>query len=265
MLDVVEREFNDRFGIGANNPPSPIQIAQETFADVSRWLSNNPVIETEEIALEAAALIKRAEGSLREIESERDSKVRPLNEQVNAINAEYKSYHNADKKSKNVGSLDKIFSILTGRVGAFMKAEEDRRWREAEAKRLAALEAERIARETEEKEREALENASLGEVGIDVAAVTQEADTAFRDFEKAFRRATIAEKNAPVRLSGGYGRVMTLKNKETLIVTDAAAAIAVVGLTDGIRDAILTAARAYRKLNNNTLPEGVKAETGRDL
>lgn len=254
--------MNNVAQIGHNQPPSPITIAHDTFADVAKWLANNPVIETEDSAREAAALVKRAEGSLREIEAERDAKVRPLNEKVAAINLEYKTHHNTDKKKP--GSFDKIFNILLMRLDAFMKAEEDRRAAEAERLRFEALEAERIAREKEEAEREALENASLGEIGIDVAVVTQEADSAFRDFERADHAAQLAERNTPTRISGGYGRSLSLRNKETLIVTDAAAAIAAVGLTDGIRDAILTAARAYRKLNNK-LPEGVKAETDRGI
>ena len=263
MLDRVEKEFNDRFGIGGNNPPAgSIEIANETFADVSKWLGNNPVVETEDKAFEAAALVKRAEGSLREIEAERDGKVRPLNERVASINADYKSKHNTDKK--NPGTLDKVFNELRRRLAVFMKAEEDRKAAIAEAARLAALRAEEEAREADRREKEALENASLGEIGVDVAAVTIEADQAFKTFEKAERIATRAERDTTARFSGGYGRALSLRNKETLIVTDAAAALAAVGITEGINDAILTAARAYRKLHGK-LPDGVKADTGRDL
>ncbi len=262
MLDTVDREFNERFGLGGNNPPGAIEIAKDTFADAAKWLANNPVIETEEVSRDAAKLVKRCEASLWEIEAERDSKVRPLNDRVAAINADYKAQHNTDKKKP--GALDKVFGELTKRLAAYLKAEEDRRAAEAERKRLEALEAERLAREAEEREKEALENASLGEIGIDVAAVTSEADAAFRDFEKANRSASIAEREMTARVSGGYGRALSLRNKETLVVTDAVTALKAIGPNETISAAILTAARAYRKLHDR-LPDGVKAEYERDM
>jgi hypothetical protein len=57
---------------------------------------------------------------------------------------------------------------------------------------------------------------------------------------------------------------MGLRDRETLTVTDWQAAITELGLTDLIRDAILTSARAYRK-NFRELPEGIVATYDRSL
>jgi len=248
-------------GIGSNHPPGPIDHAQSVIDDINSWLSDHPTIETEEQAREAKPFLDRAKASLEEVEAERDSKVRPLNETVDAINAKYKALHNVDKKKP--GLFDKIVIELKARVASFMIKEEQRREREAEIARLAQEAAEQAARDAEAREAEALENAKAGEV-VDVAEVTQQADAAFEEFERQSRFAARAERDTKVKIGGGFGRSASLRNEETLHLDSYSQALKAIGPNDKVRDAILSSARDYRKIHGE-LPPGVRATFERKL
>lgn len=247
--------------IGDNNPPGPIDHAQGVIDDINNWLSDHPVIATEDDAREAKPFLDRAKAALEEMESERDSKVRPLNDTVDTINVKYKTLHNTDKKKP--GRYDKIVNELKARVAAFLAAEEARREREAEIARQAQAEAERLAREAEAKEAEALANAQAGEV-VDVAEVTQQADEAFQEFELQSRFAARAERNIKTKIGGGFDNAVSLRNVETLHLDSYNLALKAIGPNDKIRDAILSAAREYRK-THGALPAGVSATFERKL
>lgn len=249
-------------GLGHNQPPGPIEYASDTMGALAAWMAEHPTVANEDEAREAKKLLDQAKSCACDIEAERDKLVRPLNEQITEINGRYKAVHNTD--SKRPGTLDKVVSELKTRLGAFIKAEEDRREREAAAKRLAAEEAERIAREAEAREREAIENAKAGELGVDVTQVVVAADEAFSDFEHAAREAARAERDAHVRIGGGWGRSASLRTVETLALDDPFHAIEDMGVSQGIEDAILSAARDYRK-KHGKLPAGVSATTERKL
>jgi hypothetical protein len=229
---------------------------------MSEWMKANPVIETSEQAGEAKLLCDRAKAALDEIEAERDKLVRPLNEKVDAINRDYKTLHNTDKKKP--GTYDRVFIELKARVSAFLIAEEEKRRKEAEAAAAKAAEAERLAREAEAKEREAIENAKAGEVDVDVVAATTEADESFAEFEKASRFAARAERDAKVKLGGGFGKAASLRTVETLHLDSYGKALKAIGPHPKIEEAILSAAREYRK-QHGALPEGVSATTERVL
>lgn len=247
--------------VGSNNPPSPIEYAQSVIDEINAWLADHPTIETEDDARAAKPFLDRAKASLEEVEAERDGKVRPLNEQVAAVNSKYKALHNTD--AKKPGLFDKIVIELKARVATFMIREEQRRIREAEIARLAQEEAERLAREAEAKEAEALANAKAGEV-VDVVEVTQAADAAFEEFERQSRFAARAERDTKVKIGGGFGKTATLRDAETLHLDSYSLALKAIGPNDKVRDAILSAARDYRKLHGE-LPAGVRATYERKL
>ena len=247
--------------IGNNNPPGPIQHAETVINDINKWLSDHPVVETEDHAREAKPYLDRAKAALEEIESERDGKVRPLNERVSEINQTYKSFHNTDPKKP--GRFDKIVIELKARVGAFKAREEMRRLKAAEEARRLQEEAEQKAREADAREAEALANAKAGEV-IDVAEVTKQADEAFSEFERTSRFADRAERDAKVKIGGGFDRTAALRTVETLHLDSYGKAIKAIGPHEKIREAILSAAREYRKEHGH-LPEGVTATTERKL
>lgn len=248
--------------VGHNQPPSAIDLALTTIDAMSEWMKANPVIETGEQAGEAKLLCDRAKAALDEIESERDKLVRPLNEQVDAINRDYKTLHNTDKKKP--GTYDRVFLELKNRISAFLIAEEEKRRKAAEDAAAKAAEAERLAREAEAKEREAIENAKAGEVDVDVVAVTADADASFAEFEKASRFAARAERDAKVKLGGGFGKAASLRTVETLHLDSYGKALKAIGPHPKIEEAILSAAREYRK-QHGALPEGVSATLERTL
>lgn len=235
--------------IGHNNPPEMIELAKQVTKDLSAWFAEHPTVSSEAEAREVKLQIDRAKLCLKDLEDERDGLVRPLNERVNAINANHRTIR------RPLGALlDSMLSALD----RFLKAEEDERIRVAMEARRRAQEAEERAREAERIEREKLENAALGEVGIDIAEVTEEADEAFEEYAKAEREAIRAQEATRVKVGGGLGRAIGIRETEVLEVIDASAAITDMGLADGIKVAILTAARSYRRLHNR-LPNGIEA------
>jgi phage host-nuclease inhibitor protein Gam len=253
MLDRIKPQ--NRFGVGGNNPPDMIAFAQGTMTAVGKFLADHPVIRDEMEAKEAKLLKDRADDAVKDMETERDGLVRPLNEKVAAINGRYRPVRDP---------LEKIIKELRSRLTKYSLAEEAKREAIAEAARAAAAEAERIAREAEEREREAALEAASGVLDVDIAAATITADAAFAEFERADRTAARADRDTRVRITGGYRNAVSLKTHEVLSVTDWRAAIEEMGLTEPLRDAILTAARAYRKLMGE-LPDGIAATQERTV
>jgi hypothetical protein len=248
--------------MGGNNPPGPLEMAENIMQALSDWMKDHPVIETEDDARAAKPLIDRAKAAMDELEAERDGKVRPYNEEVAKINAEYKAVHNTD--AKKPGTFNKVFNELKARVADYLRKEEQKRLAAAAEARRLQEEAEQQAREAEARELAALSDAAVGGVGVDVAAVTKEADAAFETFERQSRFADRAERDTKVKIGGGFAASVGLRNSEVLQVDDALKAIIVMGTTDRIREAILTEARAYRKANGR-LPDGISATTERKL
>lgn len=252
--------LNSRAVIGNNQPPTCIpptcvDTARGVYATLADFLKETPVIQTAEEAKRGANLIEQGRATLGEMEDERKASVKPLNDEVDIINDRYRLPRD---------SIKAIMDELKRRLTAFAAEEEARRQREAQQARHKAEEAERIARKAEECEREAKEDADNGVAGISVATWITKADQAFATFKRADRTAARAEKSIPVRLNGGFGRAVTMRKSETLILDDATTAIAAIGITEKIKDAILSSARDFRKLNG-ALPAGVSAITERQF
>ena len=240
---------------GHNRPPSMVEFAREAGHDLSLFLASTPVIDNHDMARNAGLLIERTRKTLQDMDAERTKKVKPLNDQVAEINADYRSIRE---------SVERILLELRKRLTDFAAVEELKRLAAAEAARKAAEEAERLAREAEAREREAIENASLGECA-DVGGAILEADQQFAAYAKAERAAAVAEKAVPVRIASGLGgRALSMRSKETLILSDPMAALAAIGLTEKIREAILSGARDYRRLRNE-LPPGVTSQPERSI
>lgn len=246
-------DANPRAVIGGNGPPTCVSTARGVYATLAAFLKNVPVIQSAVDAKTGANLLEQGRATLGEMEGERRAIVDPLNAEVSIINDRYRAPREA---------VQSIMDELKRRLTTFAAAEEAERARKAEAAREAAQEAERIAREAERIEADAKARADVGECDLNVAAVIAQADRTFATFKRADRNAARAEKETTVRLNGGFGRAVTMRKSETLVLDDATAAIAAMGVSDGIRDAILSAARSYRKLNGR-LPAGVSAETER--
>lgn len=233
--------------LGHNNPPEVIELASGVVREISSWMADNPVIQSEEAVREMKPYIDRAKACIKDLEAERDTKVRPLNDRVATINGDYRGPRRM---------LGDLLDEMLDRGEVFIKAEKARKEQialeaamEANAARQRALEAERI-------ERERLNDAAKGEVGIDVAEITAKADEAFEDFQKAEREAKRAVVESNVKIRGGFDRAIGLRKTETLHVSEPFVAVMMMGITPDIKDAILKSARAWRKVHGK-LPDGI--------
>jgi hypothetical protein len=174
---------------------------------------------------------------------------------VKAINDQYREVR---------GPIEKVVDELRWRLTDYAAREEKKRIVAAEELRLAAEAAEMEARRAEEAERDAKQNATLGEL-TNVAAAVVEADQAFSRFEKADRAAAVAENNTNVRIASQLGgRALSMREKETLIIANAMEAFSVLGNHPKVIEALLTAARDYRR-KRGELPAGVTASYSRSI
>lgn len=246
---------NPREEIGGNNPPqTAIDLARKCFKDISEFLTENPVIETESVARDAAQIVSRGKHMIAGLKAERRKQTDPLNDQVKGINAQY-------KKPRDL--IENLTGEAATRLTNYAREEERKRQESADIARREAEEKERLAREAEALEREAKENAAVGEI-VNVSAAIVQADQAFDDFTDASRVAARAEREIPVRLGDGLGRTVSMRSKEILSVENWQEAITEIGLNETIREAILTSARAFRKTNDR-LPAGIASRTERSI
>lgn len=253
----VDNSDNPRAVPGNNGPPSIIDDAWSTYRSVSEWMEGAPVITSADVAAEAKLFWDRAKAAAKDLEAERVSRVKPLNDTVDGINADFK------KVSKPLGDLTKE---LQTRMSAFALAEEARKAREAAEARRVAEEAEAAAREAERLEQEAKEDAAAGCV-VDVGAAIGDADAAFAEYQQASRAAALAERDVKGRISGGFGRAFSVRTTETLTIADPVKVVVAIMEKTGrvpekVTDALLTAARDFRK-TFGSLPGGVTVEHSR--
>ena len=241
--------------LGHNQPPGPLASGREAMTELSAWLTEHPVVQTRAEAKEGGAYVERTRIALNEMETERTVKVAPLNKQLGTINGAYRAVREP---------LEKTLKELRRRLTDFASAEEARRI--AELRRLEADrdEAERIARAAEAKEQNAIAAVDVGECA-NVGAAINEADAAFKDFDKLVSATAVAERNVPVRIGSVMGnRALSMRTIEVLVIEDAAKAIKAMGLTEKIQQAILSSARDFRKAHDE-LPTGIGITYERSL
>jgi hypothetical protein len=160
--------------------------------------------------------------------------------------------------------LERAYTALRDRLTKYSDAEEAKRIAEASRLRAEAEEKERLAREAEAAERQAIVDAEEGEC-TDVGEAIEVADQTFADFRRADKTAAIAAKNVPVRFASVLGgKSVTMRTTEVLTVTDAFAALKAMGVTPEIEEVLLSAARKYRK-EFDELPSGITATFKRSL
>jgi hypothetical protein len=257
MLDRAEIPATDRLVSTADNQPSRIDFAVEAYDELRTYLKSHPVVMSQDDAQAGAAVNERTLVALNEARAERETKTRPFRDRLNAI-------FDAYALVKDKGTLETARGELRKRLTKYANDIEAKRIAEVERLRKEAEEAERIAREAEAAEREAIDDAEQG-VESDVGEAIQQADQAFTDFRRADKTAAIAAKNVPVRFKsvlGGNSRGM--RTVEVLVIEDVAKVIRILGMTDKIRDAILSSARDYRR-EYDELPAGITATFERTL
>ena len=236
-----------RHAIGGNQPPPPTQFADETFAALSKWLLDHPAITADDVAREAKLFLDRANATLKDVEEARDREAKPLWQKWQDARARY---------APSLDKLGELVKQLKARMTAWALAEEKRRNAEAKEAARVAEAARQAALEAERKEREAIENAAVGDFEADVGAAIATADDAFEAAKRAEHQAQIAERDSHVRIGGGFSRVSTLRTHKSIVIDDAVAAVTALWPNEKIRDAIISAARTHKTLHG-TLPAGV--------
>lgn len=258
MLDRTNNETiygSDGARIGHNGPPGPIDSAKEAHVELSKFAEDNPVIETFEQAKTAGGFIERTRIALNAMEDERKPLVEPLNKELEAINSRYRVVKQP---------LEKLYELIKARVTKFNNAVETKRKADAELLRKQTEAAEQAARDAEAREKEAIEGADVGEC-TDVGGAIAEADGAFADYQRAGRTLAIAERNIPMRIPSAMGgKTLSMRTYEVLVIDDPAAAIVAMGLTDGIKEAIIKDAKKFRDALGE-LPDGVRSTQERKL
>lgn len=240
--------------MGHNNPPSEIEGVEDTVSELSKWLTDHPVIQSEEEARAGKLLVDRSRGSLKDLDAERKKRVDPLNGEVKRINNEYTIPKNR---------LSEALGALMERLTAYAKAEKAKREAEAAERQRLLDEAEAKARAAQAALEEAKEEAKEGIV-VDIVAAQGAANQAVLDQERAMREAARAERDTKMKIGGGFNRALGLREKETLILRDWFQAISNMGISESLTEAILKEARAFRKEVGH-LPLGVDAITEESL
>ncbi len=233
--------------IGHNNPPEAIELASGVISSISAFMADNPVVENEESARATKLQIDRAKLCIKDIEAELEGKSKPLRDRLEIIRGTYRG-------SRRM--LGDLLDEMLIRVQSFVKREEHHREQLALIAAARAAEAKQAALEAERLERERLDDAASGEIGVNIAEAMANADQAFEDYQRAERQAIRAQKETHVKIGGGLSRAIGLRKVETLILVNIDKAILDLGVTPDINEAVLKSARAFRKLHNRQ-PEGV--------
>ena len=244
--------------VGHNRPPSLIEDATVLGEETNNWLTEHPVITSEEEAREGKLLVDRLSNTSKDMEVELRAHVEPLTRKIGEISQNYVEPRNR---------LKWAYQTLLERIADYLKKEKVRREEVAATAIKKAGEAENVARQAEAKEWEARVDASTGVV-VDVGRATTEADATFQTYQAASREAARAVKDAHVKVGGGFRRALGLRKKEVLEVEDAVKAVYDMSnagkLPESLIKAIITAARIYRKVSGQ-LPIGIKSTTTEGL
>jgi DNA repair exonuclease SbcCD ATPase subunit len=240
---------------GHNQPPSAFAFADDAFRDLSDWLLGHPAIVDEDTARKAKLCLDRSNGVLKDLEEAREKEAKPLWQCWQDARAKY---------ARPLDRLEKLVAELKARMTVFARAEEAKRLAIAAEARRKAAEIERAARDAEAREREARENAAQGDLEANVGAAIAEADAKFDEAKRALHEAQIAERDAHVKIGGGFQRAAGLRTTYAFVIDDAPKALVALWPNEDIRAAIEKAARAYDKLYKRP-PDGVRKVEERKL
>src|SRR4051812_9013931 len=108
----------NEFPQGHNNPPQILELCRDVIQSISDFMAENPTVPDHACAKAVKIQIDRAKLGIRDLEDERDSKVRPLNDTVAAINLTY-------RKPKQM--LTDLIGEMANRLQIYIMIEEERR------------------------------------------------------------------------------------------------------------------------------------------
>ena len=239
--------MNEPAKVGHNNPPDIIEDAASLAEEANNWLTNHPVILSEDEAREGKLWVDRMSNTSKDMEVELRRTIEPLTKKIGEISLRYIAPRNA---------LKNTYKLLLERIADFLKKEKARREKIATEAAAKAAEAEQHARAAEAVEKEAIADAAAGAIS-DVGKATSDADRAFEVYKKADIVSARAAKEVNPRIGGGIKRALGLRKKESLHITNAISAIEDMGVSDKLAEAIKTAARVFEK-QHGRYPVGIK-------
>lgn len=240
------------------DPDRELKGAREAYGELNVFMIDNPVIQTPAAAKLLADFVIRSRIALQQLDKERVGKVKPFNDKVDEINAEY------NKKTKNPFKL--LYDLACKRLDEYRKTEEKKRQVAAALIAAAAAEAARLAEAAKVAVVEAVDDAAQG-AETDVGSMIVQAEAAMADARKLARQSTIADRDAVVRIPSSMGRTVAARTYKDLLVADLDAAILAIrsmGLTEALEEAICTEARKF-KATWGELPEGVTENSERRI
>jgi len=238
---------------GHNNPPepTPFELSKREIEDLAEearnWLDGT-AIASQEIADQIGKLKGLMSEAIKTADARRKVEVKPLDEAKAEIQARYNPLI-ADTKGVTGIAVRTIAECEKALTPWLLKLERERQ---------AAAEA---ARKEAEEKAAAAQAAVRAALDLDFAA-KEEAEALLVEAKKT-EKAAVKLESTKAHVAGA-GRAIGLRSVEVIEVQDAVAAVRDIGLTDGMRAAIITAAREYRA-EWGKWPAGVSAITERRL
>jgi hypothetical protein len=217
---------------------------EEMEAFMDKWLTteDRKVIRDEEIAGKLDDFIKRCKKQTKKADETRKAEVKPYNDYVSKVNAEY--------KSKFAGRFDAGIKILSARLTDFLQ------WKRKIAEEKAAEERKK-AEEARKAEAEARKKAEEEE-SMEALKLAEEAEGRRKAQEKATRE---QEKKAKEGVKGEHSERSTgLRRTKTAKITDLEAALFHFSDNQTVIDAVERAANDLARAVPIT-----KAKDGMDL
>jgi hypothetical protein len=280
---IADRYISDnpREVIGANNPPESsadeaavtsyatermvhcpaIESAKEALPLLKAFIAAEPVYQSAEELQKAGAWIESARKTIGAMEDERKPKVAPLNAALDIINEPYRIIRQEIEGTKQVKGL---LQIIVDRWNTGEAAERKRREAIAEAARLEAEEAARVAQEAIDRANDAIASAEVGECA-DVGTAVIDAKADIREANIAERDAQRAEKNVKVRVASSFGgRALAPRRTPIIVIDDLAAAIEAIGPVEKILIAVRQSAAAFKEANGK-MPKGCREDYTRSI
>jgi hypothetical protein len=238
-----------------------ITSAEQSLPLLSAFIADNPVFQNAEDLQKGGVWIESARKTLAALEDERKPKVEPLNAALAIINEPYRRVRQEIEGTKQAKGL---LEILVDRWNAGEKAERKRREAIAEAARLEAEEAARVAQALIDQANDAIAAADVGACE-DVGNAVIDAKAAIRDANLLDRTANRAEKETHVRVASQLGgRALAPRRTSIIVIDDLAAAIEAIGPVENILIAVRQSAKAFKEANGK-LPKGCREDYTRSI
>ena len=221
--------------IGHNNPPDPIDEALAPYADaiaeVEGWLDGEPIDSDGQLDA-TTGLLKTIKQALKDVNAERDSAVKPLNDACKAERDRWKPTQ--DDLGRMVKGLAAIQDPYKRKKAAEIEAAKRKAWQEADGARRAAVKA--------------AQEASAGDI------------KAQREAEAARQAAMDAEAQASKQAKAKVGGMRPAHKYE---ITDHRAALHWIAKND--KDAMTAFIEAYvAKNHKSSAVDGVKTWTEKE-